>query len=309
MMTNNKRYKSIICLIKLLIVMIMIITPASGSLHSGPSDTIRITFYYDANLNGRQDEGESRLTKLQITSSANSSVSADAIIHATAGQDIILNIKGKSPGNKSLTVATHKEPEAVILLPQFTFKADERDTAIGLSDGYLTSPIQPDLMKMKDYNSVLKNPARWKKQSDQFYPRGWPYERNYFFYWYTIPAGGLQNTPHLAFDIWAKPGTPVLASAPGKITEPLFDWKFGISGSYGTLYYNHITPCVKIGDMVKRYDVVGYIAEGQGDHVHFEIRPDPAYILEAFPGADKKYFLRSPLRKESVPVPPFFRGE
>lgn len=270
---------------------------------------VRIAFYYDANLNGKKDASEQRLTKLQITPSGNYKVSADATIHAQVGQEITISIKGKSPRNKPLTVATYMEPDAVILLPQFTYTVNEKDTAIGLSDGYLTSPIRPDLMKMEDYNSVLKNPAQWKTQSDQFYPHGWGYDRNYFFYGYRIPAGGLAGTPHLAFDIWAKPGTPVLASVPGKITEPLFDWKFGINGPYGTVYYNHIIPCIKIGDTVKRYDIVGYIAEGQGDHVHFEIRPDPAYILEAFPGADKKYFLKNPLRKESVPVPPFFMGE
>ncbi len=298
---------------KLWIAVISILAVAGSVLSQDKSEKaaklVRLSFFYDANLNGRKDHGEPRLTDLKSSASGHFQKSPDGSVLVPGKQRVTLQVSGIGPAGKPLTIATHLEPVAVTMLPEFTYPVGESDAVIGLADGYLTSPIRSGQMKMEDYNSVLRNPAGWKAQSDPLYPRGWSYDRNYYFFGYRIPSGGLKGTAHLAFDIWAEPGTPVLASAPGKITEPLFDWRFGISGPYGTVYYNHIIPSVKIGDMVKRYDVVGYIARDQGDHVHFEIRPDPSAILEAFPGVDRSYFLKSPLRGESVPVPPFFGPE
>ncbi len=268
-----------------------------------------ISFYYDANLNGQRDSAEPLLTRLKISSTGEFRPALNGSIDVPADRDIQLRITGTSPCGKALTTATHMEPAEVIMLPEFTYSAGGHDAMIGLADGYLTSPVRPGQLKMEDYSSVLRDPANWKKQTDPLFPAGWKYERNYFFYGYRIPSGGLEGTAHLAFDIWASPGTPVLASAPGIITEPMFDWCFGISGQYGTIYYNHIVPAVKIGDSVKRYDVVGYIAEGQGDHVHFELRPDPSYILEAFPGVGKSFLLKNPLKGEGVALLPFFGSE
>ena len=271
-----------------------------------PTTLVRIAFYYDANLNGLQDSDEPMLTKLDATASGHYRREPDGSIKVPRKQAITLRVRGSNPNGKTLTNATYQEPVAVVMLPEFKFSVGAQDAIIGLADGYLTSPIRPSQLKWDEYNAVLSNPTNWKAHSDPLYPEGWSYPRNYFFYGYRIPSGGLQGTPHLAFDIWANPGTPVLASAPGKIVKPLYDWRFGISGAYGTVYYNHIVPAVSIGDTVKRYDVVGHIAEGEGNHVHLELRPDPANILLAFPGVGQGYFMKSPLKGEQVPVPPFF---
>lgn len=271
-----------------------------------PATLVRIVFYYDANLNGSQDPDELTLTDLEITASGYYQRESDGSVRVPGGQTITLRVSGTSPNGKRLTNVTHQEPNAVIMLPEFRYTVGVQDAAIGLTDGFLTSPIRPNELKWDEYNAVLNDPTNWRVNSDPLYPDGWSYPRNYFFYGYRIPSGGLAGTPHLAFDIWANPGTAVLASAPGKIVEPLYDWRFGISGPYGTVYYNHIVPAVSIGDTVNRYDIVGYIAEGEGNHVHLELRPGPERILSAFPGVGEGYFIKSPLNGDSVPVPPYF---
>ncbi|MBP7582809.1 MAG: M23 family metallopeptidase [Spirochaetes bacterium] len=271
-----------------------------------PASLVRINFFYDANLNGTQDPGEAALADLAISSPGYFLREKDGSIKVRKNQDLTLRVNGNSPAGKPLCNVTLREPLSVILLPAFICPVGDRDMKIGLADGWLTSPLRPRQMMMDDYVAVLKNPHSWKIQSDRFYPKGWSYPRNYFYYGYRIPEGGLAGTPHLAFDIWARPGTPVLASAPGTVVAPLFDWRFGIGGEYGTVYYNHIVPAVRIGDRVKRYDVVGYIAENQGNHVHFELRPAPEKILSAFPGVRESFFLKSPLNREPVPEIPYF---
>ena len=278
----------------------------SRAASADPAYPVKITFFYDTNLNGTRDAGEPILTDIEVTASCDYLRDAKSSISVPGNQTITLRVSGKSPVGKPLLNCTYREPHAVVLLPEFSYAVGNRDKALGLADGFMTSPIRPGEMKMNDYNSALANPKSWGINARKYYPAGWSYPKNYFYYGYKIPSGGLKGTPHLAFDIWAAPGTPVLAGAPGIIVAPQYDWRFGISGEYGTVYYNHIVPAVSIGDTVKRYDVVGYIAEGQGDHVHLELRPDPERIISVFPGVRKEYFIKSPLKGEPVPIPPFF---
>jgi murein DD-endopeptidase MepM/ murein hydrolase activator NlpD len=224
-----------------------------------PSTLVSVFFYYDANVSGSQEGGEPTLTGVEVTAAGYFERQPDGSIRIPGDQTTTLRVSGLSPNGKRLTNVTTQEPVAVLMLPEFAYSAGAQDSAIGLTDGFLTSPIRPNQMKWDEYNAVLSDPTGWEAHSDPLYPDGWSYPRNYFFYGYRIPAGGLAGTPHLAFDIWANPGTPVLASAPGTIVQPLYDWRFGISGAYGTVYYNHIVPTVSIGDTVKRYDVVGHI--------------------------------------------------
>ena len=267
-----------------------------------PERLVRISFYHDADLNGQRDAGEPELTNLRVSAAGEFRPAARGAILVPAGRTILLHVDGRSPAGKPLTVAVRTEE--ILMLPQFSHDSGERDSAIGLADGFLTSPLRPG--QLHEQRGALRDPAGWNSRCKQLYPAGWPHAPNYFYYGYRIPAGGLAGTPHLAFDIGADPGTPVLAAAPGTIVRGLYDWRFGIRGPWGTVYYNHLVPAVRIGAVVRRYDVVGHIAPGQGDHLHFELRPDPARILEAFPGVQGSYFLRSPLRGERVPVPPCF---
>lgn len=276
----------------------------ADTLSGQPERLVRIGFYHDANLNGRQDPGEPELTSLKVSAAGAFRPAARGGILVPAGRTVLLDVRGHSPAGKPLTVAIRQTGETILMLPRFSYGPGRRDSTIGLADGFLTAPVKPH--EMHDQSGALRNPAEWHNRCKPLYPAGWPYLPTYFYYGYRIPAGGLAGTPHLAFDIGAEPGKPVLAAAPGTVVQGLYDWRFGISGPFGTIYYNHIVPVVRIGATVRRYDVVGHIAPGQGNHVHFELRPDPARILEAFPGVKGSFFLKSPLRGERVPLPPFF---
>ena len=283
--------------------------PAAGPRPSpaiDPASLVRIAFFYDADLDGKRDAGEEALTDLDVAVSAYSLRAADGSIRVQPDQTISFRVSGRGPNGKLLTAMTLQEPLKTIMLPRFEQRVGAQELFLGLADGFLTSPLKPGDFMMDDYEAVLRDPRAWKIQAEGLFPAEWQFARNYFFYGYRIPAGGLEGTPHLAFDLWARPGTPVLASAPGTVVEPLYDWRFGISGSFGVVYYNHIVPAVSIGEEVERYQVVGYIAEAQGNHVHLEMMPNPEGILSAFPGVGSDFFIKDPVKGESVPIPPYF---
>lgn len=267
---------------------------------------IRAVFYYDSNLDGRRGPGEPLLKNLVFENADKADPGPDGALLLPAGQDKVITVSGISPAGKQLKICTLGEPFEVRMLPRLTIQGAYTGLEIGLADGFLTSPLNPVTLNWTDYSNALRTPAAWLNNALKYFPAGWDYEPNYYYYGYRIPEGGLAGTPHLAFDIWAVPGTPVLAAAPGTIVKPLYDWKFGISGPYGTVYYNHIVPTVKIGEQVRRYQVVGTIAENQGNHLHFEMRPEPAHLLSAFPGVDRDFLIKSPVKGEELPVMPFF---
>lgn len=270
---------------------------------------VRVSFFHDADLDGKRDSGEASLTKLGSIASCPFRREDDGSILVGATQEIQIHLFGASPDGKALQAAVMGDPPRLTMLPILSLSIARQDIEIGLADGFLTSPLEPGRMNLADYESALRDPSAWMRQCDPLFPKAWPYERNYFFYGYRIPAGPLESDPHLAFDLWALPGTPVLAAAPGTVVEGLFDWRFGIEGPYGIVYYNHLESAVKIGDRVERYQLVGWIAEGQGNHLHFELRPDPERILEAFPGRGAADVFKSPSRGEAVVLPTWFGEE
>jgi len=108
-----------------------------------------------------------------------------------------------------------------------------------------------------------------------------------------VDAGSLRDSflnsrgrhaQHLAIDIGAPKGTPVLAAADGQIMQIRREKRGGnslyqkdASGKY-LLYYCHLSRYVKTvrpGDKVKRGDVIAYVgATGHvigGSHLHFSI--------------------------------------
>jgi hypothetical protein len=261
----------------------------------------RLAFFYDKNLNGRQDSDEVLLEGLDISSDGYYEILSDGSVMIPQGTTANLHVSGLAPNEKPLLNATFLEPNQVVMLPEFAFTVEDTDFLIGLADGYCTSPIKPQEMFWNEYNTMLGDPDRWWNHAKQFYPEDWRAKPNWYFYDYYNPGPG-----HLAFDIWAVPGTQVHASVPGEIVRGDFDHIVAIRGPYGKVDFNHIILSVSYGQTVQRGDVVGTIAPDQGNHVHMELRPSGEKILECFPGMGPEYLIVSPLDGKPVPVLPYF---
>ena len=127
-------------------------------------------------------------------------------------------------------------------------------------------------------------------------PRGWPVEGGHI-----SSSFGSRNHPrsgdhqfHSGVDIAADPGKPVIATADGIVS---FSGWSGGSGNlvalehgfgYSTYYAHNKMLVVKVGQKVKRGDIIGYIGStgnSTGPHVHYEVwrdsKPmDPSAYLE-----------------------------
>lgn len=115
--------------------------------------------------------------------------------------------------------------------------------------------------------------------------------------WYNHVHGrtsdGTLLRAHDGVDIYAQRGTPLLAAVSGTIVDPATLWKpwnparYGLtvviesdertSPGYRVLYAHLDSVAVKVGQPVRRGDVVGTLgssgnATGSALHVHFELR-------------------------------------
>jgi len=116
-------------------------------------------------------------------------------------------------------------------------------------------------------------------------PRGWPVEGGHI-----SSSFGSRNHPrsgdhqfHSGVDIAADPGKPVIATADGIVS---FSGWSGGSGNlvalehgfgYSTYYAHNKMLVVKVGQKVKRGDIIGYIGStgnSTGPHVHYEVWRD-----------------------------------
>jgi len=112
-------------------------------------------------------------------------------------------------------------------------------------------------------------------------PLGWPVEG-----WITSNYGYREHPIkkvkmfHSGLDIASKPGTPVRATADGIVT---FSGRSGGNGNlvaiahgfgYSTYYAHNKKNAVKVGDVVKRGDIISYVGStgsSTGPHVHYEV--------------------------------------
>jgi murein DD-endopeptidase MepM/ murein hydrolase activator NlpD len=100
--------------------------------------------------------------------------------------------------------------------------------------------------------------------------------------------------PHMGLDFTAPIGTPIYASADGRIKNAGFSTGgFGnhvvISHGYGyeTIYAHMVRVKSRVGDMVKRGEVIGYVGtsgKSTGPHCHYEVHRhgtplDPIYYF------------------------------
>jgi hypothetical protein len=269
-----------------------------------------VCFYYDKNLNNQQDPDEPMLSNLSISADAYHLVLPNGCVKVPQGQTITLQVKGSAPNGKRLLNATFLEPQQVVLLPNFTIKVSAPNMMIGLADGFCSAAIKPNELNWQSYNDVLAHPEWFANHIKELklYP---PYapsadaEPNWFFYGYYNPG-----PRHLALDVWAVEGTEIHAPVPGKIVKGNYDHVIGIRGPYGQFDLNHLYPSVKVGDVVKRGDVIGKVDSSW--HVHMELytpynaKTGNPLILECFPGLTSKDILVSPLDGKPVPVLPYF---
>lgn len=156
---------------------------------------------------------------------------------------------------------------------------------------YLTAHSYPDYVD----NSFAENVAFWYKTATLGSGK--------FIYPLTSrvissPFGNRTGTYsgfHGGCDFPAPIGTPVYASADGKVTLAGWNGTYGNcviiqhSAVYTTLYAHNSSLAVKLGDEVKQGDVIAYVGstgQSTGPHCHFEIRingerVDPIPILSA----------------------------
>jgi len=85
---------------------------------------------------------------------------------------------------------------------------------------------------------------------------------------------------HRGIDIAARSGTPIIAPAAGVVTYYRFNGGFGrylkVNHGYGTVtHYGHLSKSeVKVGQKVKRGDIIGYVGNtglSTGPHLHYEV--------------------------------------
>ena len=279
-------------------------SPTSIATQTSSARTVELSFFYDPDLDGIANTSDPQLQNLLIKI-AGQQESFSSEISVPAESDVRLAVEGLSPTGKKLTTATFEEPLNPVGLPEFSYKTGADKMSIGLADGSATSPINPYNIPFDKYEYARSHPDLWWENARKYYPSGWAYEPNYFYYGYRIPEGRLAGTPHLGLDIWARDGSPVHACWGGTIVEALYDWKFGIDSGTRIAYYNHLDPTVKIGDRVSRYDRLGAVTERLG-HVHFELRPNPEEVLGIFTTLSTEDILKSPLRGERAPHLPYF---
>jgi murein DD-endopeptidase MepM/ murein hydrolase activator NlpD len=105
-------------------------------------------------------------------------------------------------------------------------------------------------------------------------------------------TGRLQR--HKGIDISARPGTPVIAPAGGVISYSRFNGGYGkflkLNHGYGYItHYGHLSKAVvKVGQKVKRGEIIGYVGNtglSTGPHLHYEV------FVNSIPVNPMKYIL------------------
>jgi len=180
---------------------------------------------------------------------------------------------------------------------------DMREAMLG-SDSMLriTTAIRSDLGELRE-NSILQEKSfqelseavRSRRSLWASTPSVWPTDG-----WVSSPfgkrispfTGRLQR--HKGVDIAARPGTPVIAPAAGVVSYSRFNGGFGkfvkLNHGYGYVTrYGHLSKfAVKVGQKVKRGDIIGYVGNtglSTGPHLHYEI------FVNSIPVNPMKYIL------------------
>lgn len=148
----------------------------------------------------------------------------------------------------------------------------------------LKNQIKNTMERVKDINIYLK------EQKDIYLatPKGWPVKgRISSPYGYRESPINGGNEFHTGIDISVDPGTPIKATADGVVS--FSGWSGGGGNlvalehgfGYSTLYAHNKLNIVKVGQRVKRGEVVAYsgsTGSSTGPHSHYEIWKDGRHV-------------------------------
>lgn len=141
--------------------------------------------------------------------------------------------------------------------------------------------LMGELQKSVEKIDEIKDYLRIQKDLYLATPKGYPAEGNISsrFGNRESPFTGIR-TFHSGVDISASPGTPVWATADGVVSHSGWTQYSGYlvaiehGCGFSTIYAHNKKNVVKVGQRVKRGDIIGYVGssgKSTGPHVHYEI--------------------------------------
>ena len=169
------------------------------------------------------------------------------------------------------------------------FELESKDEVLESVDtsfiGSLEIPDLVDELKIT-INTVeeIKDYLRTQKDIYVATPKGYPAAGHI-----SSPYGKRKDpftgeaTFHSGIDISSKPGSPVRATADGVVSHSGWSNRSGFvvviehGCGFSTLYAHNKSNTVKIGNRVKRGDIIGYVGstgKSTGPHVHYEVWKD-----------------------------------
>jgi murein DD-endopeptidase MepM/ murein hydrolase activator NlpD len=141
--------------------------------------------------------------------------------------------------------------------------------------------LMAELQKSVEKIDEIKDFLRLQKDLYLATPKGYPTEGNISsrFGHRESPFTGIR-TFHSGVDISASPGTPVWATADGVVSHSGWTQYSGYlvaiehGCGFSTIYAHNKKNAVKVGQRVKRGDIIGYVGssgKSTGPHVHYEV--------------------------------------
>jgi murein DD-endopeptidase MepM/ murein hydrolase activator NlpD len=141
--------------------------------------------------------------------------------------------------------------------------------------------LMQEIQKTVENVAEIKDYLRIQKDIYMATPKGFPVEGNI-----SSPYGkrenpfGGNNSFHSGVDISASPGTPIRATADGIVSHSGWTQHSGYlvvlehGCGFSTIYAHNKKNAVKVGQSVKRGEVIGYVGstgKSTGPHVHYEV--------------------------------------
>ena len=141
--------------------------------------------------------------------------------------------------------------------------------------------LMGEIQKTVERVDEIKDYLRIQKDIYMATPKGYPVQSNI-----SSPYGKRNNpfsaerTFHSGVDISATPGTPIRATADGVVSYSGWTQSSGYvvliehGCGFSTAYAHNRSNAVKVGQRVKRGEIVGYVGstgKSTGPHVHYEV--------------------------------------
>jgi len=183
----------------------------------------------------------------------------------------------------------------------------EIDSLVPYSGAVDIDAIKQEIEKRLKSLSELKKYLKTQKSIYLSTPLGWP-TLGYIssrYGWRIHPITGRKDFHH-GVDIRAPAGTPVRATADGVVVyagRTKLNGNFVIIGhgyGYTTLYAHLKKYKVKVGQKVKRGEIIGYVGStglSTGPHLHYEVWKNKRRV-NPLPYIKKRYFARKHVEKK-----------